>query len=134
MRNKPHDISTNNGILYYRDKSLQLLSFHFFSSWSLEVCPYLSTLLLQDLQEYVDNHDYLGARKKEILHKNWSERVYEPMRKAIITQIDGDNYNQYKTRKDQLYREYIEHVNKKVGADQGRSGHYLMLIPSALCN
>ena len=72
-------------------------------------------IYVQDLQEYVDNHDYLGSRRKEILHKNWSERVYEPMRKAIIHQMDGDNYNQYKTRKDQLYREYIEHVNKKVG-------------------
>lgn len=29
--------------------------------------------------------------------------------------MDSNNYTQYKTRKDQLYREYIEHVNKKVG-------------------
>lgn len=62
----------------------------------------------------MDNHDYLGSRKKEILHKNWSERVYEPIRKAIVKQMDSENYTNHKTRKDQLYREYIEHLNKKV--------------------
>lgn len=63
---------------------------------------------------YCDNHNYLNSRKKEILHKTWSDRVYEPMRSAVIKQMDGENFASYKTRKDQLYREYIEHLNKKV--------------------
>jgi len=69
---------------------------------------------MQDLQDYVDNHQYLEERKKEILHKNWNERVYEPIRSAVIKEMESDNYTNYKNRKDQLYREYIEHVNKKV--------------------
>ncbi|XP_067946100.1 protein FAM228B-like [Watersipora subatra] len=69
--------------------------------------------LVKDMLDYVENHDYLEERKKEILHKNWTERVYQPIRKAIISEMDSQNYTNYKTRKDQLYREYIEHVNKK---------------------
>ena len=76
----------------------------------IQVC----NLLPQDLQDYCSNHDYLSSRKKEILHKTWSDRVYEPLRKTIVDQMDSENYNKYKTRKDQLYREYIEHLNKKV--------------------
>jgi len=61
-------------------------------------------------------HDYLNQRKKEILHKKWADRVYEPLRQAIVDQMDGETYEKFKFRKDQLYREYIEHCNKKVGS------------------
>lgn len=53
-------------------------------------------------------------RKKEMLHKKWNDRVYEPMRKNIIEVMDSDNWPELDRRKRELHKQYLEFTNQKV--------------------
>ena len=60
------------------------------------------------------NKAFLDLRKKEMLYKKWSEKIWEP--------IDGSIYQEMKKfpkvdrRKRSMYKEYLRHCNKKVGS------------------
>ncbi len=58
--------------------------------------------------------EMLDLRKKEILHKRWSDRVYQPIRRQIVKQINTREFDELFQRKRELHKEYLEHVNKKV--------------------
>ena len=58
--------------------------------------------------------EQLDMRKKELLHKKWTEGVYEPIRKQIDQQMHGPAYPNLVSRKRQQHKEYLEHVNRKV--------------------
>ena len=58
--------------------------------------------------------EILDLRKKEMLHKKWSERVQEPIRTQIRTEMKGPVYPELDRWKRELHKEYLEHVNKKV--------------------
>lgn len=58
--------------------------------------------------------DILELRKKEMLHKKWNERVYEPLRKKIIEAMDSHDWPELDRRKRELHKQYLEFVNEKV--------------------
>lgn len=53
-------------------------------------------------------------RKKEILHKKWAEQVAEPIRREIDQQMHSRRLPALERRRQQLYDDYLTHVNKKV--------------------
>lgn len=69
----------------------------------------------QDMDDLVKHKEMLDLRKKEVLYRKWCSKVYEPLRQQIHVQMNGPGYPQLQIRKRQLHKEYLEHVNKKVG-------------------
>lgn len=66
------------------------------------------------MQGFVQQNQTHGVRKKEILHKKWNENVFQPVRKQIDKEMNGPLFTELDRRKRALYRDYLEHVNKKV--------------------
>lgn len=57
----------------------------------------------------------LNLRRKELQHKRWHERVYDPLRRQVENTIESE-YNFLDAEKRQEYMKYLDHVNKKVSA------------------
>ncbi|XP_076466377.1 protein FAM228B-like isoform X2 [Babylonia areolata] len=68
---------------------------------------------IQDVSDYLEHKDMLDLRKRELLHKNWNSRVYEPIRHKIIGAMNNGDWNDKDRRRRELHRQYLEHVNKK---------------------
>ena len=69
---------------------------------------------LKDVDSFLTQKEVLDLRKKEMLHKKWNERVYEPLRKKIIEAMDSDDWPELDRRKRELHKQYLEFVNQKV--------------------
>ena len=74
----------------------------------------LSVLSKQEMGDFVRYQELLDLRKKELLHKRWTERVYQPIRRQVVSEANSPEFGELFQRKRQLYKEYLEHVNKKV--------------------
>lgn len=57
--------------------------------------------------------ELVDLRKKEVLHKRWSDQVYEPIRKKILEAIDGSDWQHLDRRKREMHKQFLEHVNKR---------------------
>lgn len=70
---------------------------------------------VKDMDQSIEHQKMLKQRKRELLHKRWTERVFEPIQKQIDAQMCVDNspYEEMARRKRLLHKEYLEHVNKK---------------------
>ena len=68
----------------------------------------------QGVSGFLDRKDMLDLRKKEILHKKWNDRVYHPIRNQVVNAVNSGEYSELDLRKRELYKEYLEHVNRKV--------------------
>lgn len=55
----------------------------------------------------------LKRRRQEILHKSWSENVYDPIRCAVEKEMSSCKFLEMQERKKQLYKDYLEYVNRK---------------------
>ncbi|XP_045196890.1 protein FAM228B-like isoform X6 [Mercenaria mercenaria] len=77
--------------------------------------PLLQTenTFVKDVEDYITRRDVTDLRKKEVLHKNWSERVYKPLRKKIIEAMDSNDWPEVDRRKRELHRQYLEFTNAK---------------------
>lgn len=62
----------------------------------------------------MSSKEVLDLRKKEMLHKKWNDRVYEPLREKIIDVMDGEDWPELDRRKRELHKQYLEFVNEKV--------------------
>ncbi|XP_070190061.1 uncharacterized protein [Littorina saxatilis] len=69
--------------------------------------------LVHDLNEYLEHTDLLELRKRELLHKNWNEKVYEPIRRQILAAMNGQDWTEKDRRRRELHCQYLEHVNRK---------------------
>ena len=69
---------------------------------------------LQEMGEFLAKKEMLNQRKREILHKRWTDNVNEPIRKEVVNELNSPNYDEFVRRKRVLYKEYLEHSNKKV--------------------
>ncbi|XP_002739880.3 protein FAM228B-like [Saccoglossus kowalevskii] len=67
---------------------------------------------VKDIDEFVTNKDYLDLRKKEMLHKKWSERVYEPLQKQIYREMKVQ-YPGVESRKRNLHDNYVDYCNRR---------------------
>ncbi|XP_074651999.1 protein FAM228B-like isoform X1 [Tubulanus polymorphus] len=68
---------------------------------------------VKDIDKLLQYKDELNLRKKEVLHKSYSEKVHEPIRKKINRAMSGPSYVELDKRKRQLHKEYLEFTNKK---------------------
>ncbi|XP_060597955.1 protein FAM228B-like isoform X8 [Ruditapes philippinarum] len=77
--------------------------------------PLLQTesTFVRDVDNYINHRDVTDLRKKEVLHKNWNERVYKPLRKKIIEAMDSNDWPEVDRRKRELHRQYLEFTNEK---------------------
>ena len=66
------------------------------------------------MEDFINHKDTMNRRKKEVLHKNWNERVYKPLRKKIITAMDSNDWPEVDRRKRELHKQYLEFTNEKV--------------------
>lgn len=89
--------------------------------------------LLQTEDLYRQDFEFLGMdqmilnrRRQEMLHKKWTENVYEPIRCEVEKEVNGPELKELQARKRQLYKEYLEHINKKghVFLDVGDPAEY----------
>jgi len=72
-----------------------------------------ATFVQQDVGSYLSHKDLVDLRKKEVLHKRWSDQVYEPIRRKILAAMDGTQWDHLDRRKREMHRQFLEHVNKR---------------------
>ncbi|XP_059143497.1 protein FAM228B-like isoform X2 [Physella acuta] len=68
---------------------------------------------VKKLDELLSHKDLVDLRRKELLYLQWSEEVYEPIRKKILQAIDGSEWSKLDRRKRELHKQFLEHVNKR---------------------
>ncbi|XP_078321986.1 protein FAM228B-like isoform X10 [Crassostrea virginica] len=68
---------------------------------------------VRDLENVVSSQEVLDLRKREMLHKKWNDRVYEPLREKIIDVMEGEDWPELDRRKRELHKQYLEFVNEK---------------------
>ncbi|CAG5133846.1 unnamed protein product [Candidula unifasciata] len=68
---------------------------------------------VKSLEDYLTHKEFTDLRKKELLHKRWTEEVYEPIRKKILDTIDKSDRNETDYLKREKHRKFLEHLNKK---------------------
>ncbi|XP_071476681.1 protein FAM228B-like [Diadema antillarum] len=66
---------------------------------------------VKDVDHYLMNKSFLDLRKKEMLYKKWSERIWEPIDGSIYREMK--NYPKVDRRKRNIYKEYLRHGNRK---------------------
>ncbi len=57
---------------------------------------------------------FLDVRRKELVHKRWTDRVYNPIRRQIVAKMNSQEFEEYSQRKRRLHVDYLEHKNKRV--------------------
>lgn len=77
--------------------------------------PLLETeaTFVKEVGDYLAHKDLVDLRKKEVLHKRWSDQVYEPIRRKVLEAMDGTEWDHLDRRKREMHRQFLEHVNKR---------------------
>ncbi|KAM5292516.1 protein FAM228B [Ctenodactylus gundi] len=68
----------------------------------------------QEVDKYLRHHDFVNARRKEILYNRWTHHVADPLQKRITEKIDS--YKKIKKRRQEELDGFLKHVNKKGNA------------------
>ncbi|XP_044627966.1 protein FAM228A isoform X2 [Equus asinus] len=68
----------------------------------------------QELDKYLQHHNFLNARRKEILYKRWVDHVADPLQKKIIEKVCS--HKKIKKRRQEELDGFLKHVNKKGNA------------------
>nr|XP_012643545.1 protein FAM228B isoform X2 [Microcebus murinus] len=69
---------------------------------------------MEELDKHVQHHEFLNARRKEILHKRWVDHVADPLQKKIIEKVCS--HKNIKKRRQEESDDFLKHVNKKGNA------------------
>ncbi|XP_069349988.1 protein FAM228B [Eulemur rufifrons] len=75
---------------------------------------YREHYIIKELDKYLQHHDFLNARRKEILHKRWVDHVADPLQKKIIEKVCS--HKKIKKRRQEELADFLKHVNKKGNA------------------
>ncbi|XP_067559681.1 protein FAM228B isoform X1 [Pseudorca crassidens] len=75
---------------------------------------YRENYIIKELGKYLKHHDFLNARKKEILYKRWVDHVADPLQKKIIENV-ASHKKIIKRRQEELDA-FLKYVNKKGNA------------------
>uniref|UniRef100_A0A8D0N474 Protein FAM228B n=1 Tax=Sus scrofa TaxID=9823 RepID=A0A8D0N474_PIG len=76
--------------------------------------PTTFVLLYLELDKYLKHHEFLNARRKEILHKRWNDHVADPLQKKIIEKVCS--HKKIKKRRQEELDGFLKYVNKKGNA------------------
>ncbi|ELK14026.1 UPF0638 protein B [Pteropus alecto] len=74
---------------------------------------YREHYVIKELDKRLQHHDFLNARRKEMLHKRWVDNVAHPLQKKIIEKVCSHNIKQ--KRQEELDN-FLKYVNKKGNA------------------
>uniref|UniRef100_A0A3Q1M2B8 Family with sequence similarity 228 member B n=1 Tax=Bos taurus TaxID=9913 RepID=A0A3Q1M2B8_BOVIN len=69
---------------------------------------------MEELDKCLKHHDFLNARRKEILYKRWVDHVADPLQKKIIEKVTS--YKKIKKRRQEELDGFLKYVNKKGNA------------------
>ncbi|XP_004395001.1 PREDICTED: protein FAM228B [Odobenus rosmarus divergens] len=75
---------------------------------------YRENYIIKELDKCLQHHDFLKARRKEMLHKRWADHVAHPLQKKIIEKVCS--YKKIKKRRQEELDSFLKHVNKKGNA------------------
>lgn len=81
---------------------------------SIQFLSFDSFVFHQTVDEYVKQADQAEQCRKEIQHKRWTERVSDPLQKAIEKYIDNQSSEDIEKRRRRLLAQYLRYCNKKV--------------------
>ncbi|XP_010603176.1 protein FAM228B isoform X3 [Fukomys damarensis] len=70
--------------------------------------------VIKDLDKYLQRHDFMSTRRKEMLHRRWAHQVADPLHKEIIEKIRS--HKKIKKRRQEELGSFLKHVNKKGNA------------------
>jgi len=69
---------------------------------------------LQEVTEFMFDHDVLNIRRRELLHHKWTDRVYCPIRNYVLSEMNSKDYKNLLLHKRLLYNEFLAKGNRKV--------------------
>lgn len=75
---------------------------------------YRENYVIKELDKYLKHHEFLNARRKEILHKRWIDHVADPLQKKIIEKVCS--HKKIKKRRQEELDGFLKYVNKKGNA------------------
>nr|XP_058143678.1 protein FAM228B isoform X2 [Dasypus novemcinctus] len=75
---------------------------------------YRENYVIKELDKYLQHHDFLNARRKEMLHKRWVDHVADPLQKKIIEKVPS--HKKIEKRRQEELDNFLKHVNKKGNA------------------
>ncbi|XP_049640629.1 protein FAM228B [Suncus etruscus] len=66
---------------------------------------------IKELDKYLQHHDFLNERKKELLHRRWVDHVACPLQKKIMQKVSS--HKKIIKRRQEELENFINYVNKK---------------------
>ncbi|XP_032980733.1 protein FAM228B isoform X5 [Rhinolophus ferrumequinum] len=72
---------------------------------------YREHYVIKDLDKYLQHHEFLNTRRKEMLYKRWVDRVADPLQKKIIEKVCS--HKKIEKRRQEESDSFIKYVNKK---------------------
>ncbi|XP_066242672.1 protein FAM228B [Saccopteryx leptura] len=75
---------------------------------------YREKYITKELDQYLQHHDFLKSRRKEILYKKWAEHVADPLQKKIIEKVCL--HKKIKKKRQEELDSFLKYVNKKGNA------------------
>jgi len=82
-------------------------------------------------------YDALNIRRRELLHRKWTDRVYDPIRRQVLSEISGKDFENLLLHKRLLYNEFLAKRNRKVltTAVLGKQDflYLYLLCPTSFC-
>ncbi|KAA0708668.1 hypothetical protein E1301_Tti008078 [Triplophysa tibetana] len=67
---------------------------------------------IKNLEDYLNHRDTLALKKRELLHKRWTECVWLPVQRSIAQHFTLHGYNQTKNMRS-MHTHYINYSNAK---------------------
>lgn len=67
--------------------------------------------VIKELDKYLQHHDFLNARRKEMLYKRWVDHVADPLQKKIIEKVCS--HKKIKKRRQEELDSFLKYINKK---------------------
>ncbi|KAM4803900.1 protein FAM228B isoform X3 [Urocitellus parryii] len=68
----------------------------------------------EEFDKYLQHHDLLNTRRKEMLYKRWVDHVADPLQKKIIDKVCS--HKKIKKRRQEELGSFLNYVNKKGNA------------------
>jgi len=69
---------------------------------------------IQEVNEFMFEHDVLDIRRRELLHRKWTDRVYDPIRSHVLREMNSKDYENMLLHKRILYEDFLAQSNRKV--------------------
>ncbi|XP_054422356.1 protein FAM228B-like isoform X2 [Pteronotus mesoamericanus] len=72
---------------------------------------YRENYIIKELDKYLQHHDFLNARRNELLYKRWVDHVADPLQKKIREKVCS--HKKIKKRRQEELDRFLKYVNQK---------------------